>query len=281
MNARSPQLNWTEVSDPTRLVKEPLVSVHMLTYNHEPYLAEAIRSVLQQQTGYPYELVIGEDCSTDRSRGIALEFQRQCPERIRVLHSDANVGWRLNLRRVDASCRGEYLAFCEGDDYWHDPQKLEKQVSFLESHPDYVMVHTAFNTQTGSTIHGHDPKVVTVPTDRVFERLLGGNFIATCTVCLRAATAAKYRASKFYAAEYLMGDYVQWLYASRQGLVQYLQPTFRPPIAGCRARSCTADWIASCAWRSRNARSARTSWRNTAVRTKSFPKLASVFPATS
>lgn len=117
----------------------PLVSVHIITYNQESYVARAIEGALQQQTDFAVEIVVGEDCSKDGTRDIVFRYQREHPERVRVLTSDRNVGAFENSDRVLKACRGKYIAICDGDDYWTDPRKLQKQVDFLEAHPEYAM----------------------------------------------------------------------------------------------------------------------------------------------
>jgi len=125
-----------EVSDSLRLVRDPLVSVIMVTYNHERYLAEAIEGVVRQEASFPIELLIGEDCSTDGTREIALTYQRRFPEMIRVITSAQNVGMHRNGARLMAADRGKYVAFCEGDDFWTSPHKLQWQVEILDAHQD-------------------------------------------------------------------------------------------------------------------------------------------------
>ena len=95
----------------------PLVSVKMITYNHGPYIADAIEGVLMQKTDFRIELVIGEDCSTDDTRQIVLNRQSEHPDVVRVVTSDRNVGMHKNGDRVLRACRGKYIAVCEGDDY--------------------------------------------------------------------------------------------------------------------------------------------------------------------
>lgn len=114
---------------------DPLVSVYMITFNHEPYVAQAIESVLMQKTEYPFELVIGEDCSTDGTRAICERYAHAHPSGIRLLPSERNLGMQVNARRTYQACRGKYIAHLEGDDYWTDPRKLQKQVAWLEQHP--------------------------------------------------------------------------------------------------------------------------------------------------
>ena len=93
-------------------MQTPLVSVCMTAYNHEPYLREAIEGVLAQRTDFAVELVVGEDCSTDRTRAIAEEYAAACPGRVRLVTGPGNIGWRANYLRTFEACRGKYVAYC-------------------------------------------------------------------------------------------------------------------------------------------------------------------------
>lgn len=117
----------------------PLVSILCVTYNHEPYIAQAIEGFLMQKTSFPVEIVIGEDCSMDRTRAICMEYQQKYPEKIRLFMREKNLGAMQNHLLAMEACEGKYIANCEGDDYWTDPNKLQKQVDFLEAHPDYTI----------------------------------------------------------------------------------------------------------------------------------------------
>jgi len=117
----------------------PTVSVCCITFNHEAYLAQAIESVLVQQTSFAVEMVIGEDCSSDGTRRIAQEYERKYPGRIRVLTPVHNLGIMPNLMATIASCTGEFIAFLEGDDYWTNPTKLQRQVEALRARPACAM----------------------------------------------------------------------------------------------------------------------------------------------
>ena len=118
---------------------DKMVSVFMLAYNHEKYIAEAIDSVLMQKTDFDFDIVIGEDCSTDATRRIVLEDAQKYPNKIKPILHNVNVGAMLNQRYVLEACTGKYVAMCEGDDYWTDPFKLQKQVDFLEANKEYVL----------------------------------------------------------------------------------------------------------------------------------------------
>ena len=125
------------------------VSVIILTYNHKNFIAQAIEGALQQQTTFPYEIIIGEDESQDGTREICIEYAEKYPNLIRlflrsrkdVIHVDNRPTGRFNLIQSLKAARGKYIAMCEGDDYWTDPCKLQKQVNFLEANPDYVLCH--------------------------------------------------------------------------------------------------------------------------------------------
>lgn len=111
----------------------------MITYNHEAYIAEAIEGVVMQKTNFPFELVIGEDFSTDNTRAICIEYQKKYPDIIRLRLPDKNQGMMLNWINNIESGLGKYIALCDGDDYWTDPYKLQKQVDFMEANPDFAL----------------------------------------------------------------------------------------------------------------------------------------------
>jgi glycosyltransferase involved in cell wall biosynthesis len=113
----------------------PQVSVVMITYNHEKFIAQAIESVLMQETDFSVEIVIGEDCSTDRTRDIVAWLARQHPGVIRPILQLRNVGAVNNADAVLKACSGEFVAILEGDDYWTDPSKLRRQAEALDRDP--------------------------------------------------------------------------------------------------------------------------------------------------
>lgn len=116
---------------------KPLVSIVTITYNHEPWISKAIESVLMQKVSFPIEYIIAEDCSTDGTRKICEQYAQKYPDIIKLLPSDKNYGAVKNEHRAFVAAKGKYIATCEGDDYWTDPLKLQKQVDFLEAHPEY------------------------------------------------------------------------------------------------------------------------------------------------
>src|SRR5262245_28919719 len=129
-------------------VTKPLVSISCMTYNHAAFIRTCLDHLLVQKTNFPFEIMIHDDASTDGTREIIEEYVSKYPEIIFPFYQKENQyskGVRgLSSRYNYPRCRGKYVAICEGDDYWTDPYKLQKQVDFLESHEDYVMAYHDF-----------------------------------------------------------------------------------------------------------------------------------------
>lgn len=171
---------------------KPLVSAVIITYNQEKYIEQTIDCALAQRVDFPYEIVIGEDCSTDRTREICMSYQEKHPDIIRVITSDKNVGLLDNWCRSVKAGRGKYIAGCAGDDYWHNPDKMYKQVHFLEENPDYGMVHSDADylyEEAGyikKNILSSVSRNFSMTTTDAFELLLAGNYpIIAGTVIFR------------------------------------------------------------------------------------------------
>jgi glycosyltransferase involved in cell wall biosynthesis len=190
----------------------------MLAYNHEPYISRAVESVLGQRTIYPLELVIGEDCSTDGTREIVQACEARNPGRIRVVTSAANVGAKQNGLRALKACRGTYLAFCEGDDYWHHPLKVQKQVEYLECHPDCGLVYSSYDVRhvlSGKLIKDFmTARQRTLFGDPSVQDIVEGRGVPlTCTVLVRRALCQQIIEAdhSLHADErFLMGDTQLW-----------------------------------------------------------------------
>lgn len=166
-------------------MSEPLLSVCLITYNHARYIKQAIDGVLMQKVNFSWELVIADDFSTDGTREIVLEYKEKYPEFIKLISHEKNVGAAQNFMDLISAPSSKYIAYFEGDDYWADPHKLQKQVDFLESHLDY-------------TICFHPVKIINEKDDTIqhryggrgrksysFDDLIEGNFIPTCSVVFR------------------------------------------------------------------------------------------------
>jgi glycosyltransferase involved in cell wall biosynthesis len=158
----------------------------MITYNHEPFIAQAIESALSQQTNFAFEIVVGEDCSTDRTRAILLEYQARFPDTIRLLLPERNLGMHRNLVETLQACTGQYIALLEGDDYWSTPHKLQKQADLLDRRPDCAICFhgTRMLHQDGSRPPWNYPQWHQKPI-ATLEDLLHRNFMQTCSVMFR------------------------------------------------------------------------------------------------
>ncbi|MEO6457353.1 MAG: glycosyltransferase [Chloroflexia bacterium] len=162
------------------------LSVLIITYNQEAYIAQAIESALAQETTFDYEIVIGEDCSTDRTHQIVADFQRSFPDRIRAMLRPANVGMHHNFAETLAACRGQYVALLEGDDYWTDPGKLQRQVDFLDSHPECaICFHNVNVIHEDGTMRPSNYCPDNLKEISTLEDILTYDFIPTCSTVFR------------------------------------------------------------------------------------------------
>jgi len=141
--------------------EKPLVVIRCITYNHEPYIRDALEGFVMQKTDFPFVAIVHDDASTDGTAAIIREYAEKYPDIIKPIYEtenqyskrDGSLGRIMNKACEETGAK--YIAFCEGDDYWIDPLKLQKQVDFLESHPDYGMVYSDFNIldQTTGRLH--------------------------------------------------------------------------------------------------------------------------------
>lgn len=129
----------------------PLVVIWCTTYNHEPYIKDALNGFIMQQTNFPFIAIIHDDCSTDNTTTILREYAEKYPDIIKPIFETENQYSKKDgtidriMEKSIKESGAKYTALCEGDDYWIDPLKLQKQVNFLESHPDYGMVYSDFD----------------------------------------------------------------------------------------------------------------------------------------
>lgn len=208
----------------------PLVSVCCITYNHGQYISQSIEGFLIQKTNFPFEIIIGEDKSQDDTHDICLRYAACYPSRIRLLHREHNLGMLPNFFETLKSCNGKYIALCEGDDYWIDPYKLQKQVDFLEANSEYGLVHTDcdFLYESGQILHcaNKSKSVKTNYEDRedLFDSLIDASYkIRTATILFRKSTydiAREQLGSD--STLFLMGDTPMWLEMSRVTLFYYI-----------------------------------------------------------
>lgn len=174
----------------------PELSVVMIAWNVERFIAQALDSALMQEVDFDYEVVIGEDSSTDRTRDIVMDYAERRPDRIRPILRPANLGMNRNFMETLAAARGRFIALLDADDYWTSPHKLSRQIAFLRDNPSCsICFHNALvvyedgerephpfhMAQPQFLISHHIPKPIST-----LEDLAGGNFMQTCSVMFRA-----------------------------------------------------------------------------------------------
>lgn len=198
----------------------PMVSIMMLAYKHGPYIEMAIESIVNQNTSFSIQVVVGEDCSPDNTRDIINNLVEKYPLAIKPILHGNNVGAWNNQEAVFNACTGKYIAFCEGDDFWNTQDKLQKQVDILEANPEVGLVFSNFNIKekhrTVSSIVKNDPGYSVQP-----EEILVANSIATCTVVCRRELLNEARAF-LGEKRFAMGDYPLWLYIAQKSKIAYI-----------------------------------------------------------
>ena len=191
---------------------EPLVSVCMTAYNHAPYIGRAIEGVLSQRTTFAVELVLSDDCSPDGTGAICRDYAARYPDRIRLLTGDVNVGMRANYRRTIEACRGRYVAMCDGDDWWCDPLKLQRQVEALEADPACGLSYTRSERRFEAT--GERRRYPAGELFCDFDRLLFDNTVENCTAVARRELILRYYAEvrPEEHPEWLTDDAPMWIW---------------------------------------------------------------------
>ena len=198
----------------------PKVSIFCMVYNHEPFIRQCLEGFLMQGCNFDYEIVLGEDCSTDNSREIIMEYANKFPEKFKLLLHDNNIGAAQNQRIVFENCTGKYIAMCEGDDYWTDPLKLQKQVDFLEANEDYVLsFHKVDILKTNGDIV--DDFITKVPENyETIETLArSGNYIHTPSVVFSNII----KEFPFEFEKSPIGDYFLYMLLAQHGKLKYLE----------------------------------------------------------
>lgn len=203
----------------------PLVTIRCITYNHEPYIRQCLEGFVMQKTTFPFEAIVHDDASTDGTAAIIREYAEKYPNIIKPIYETENQYSKHDgslSRIMNAHIRGKYVAICEGDDYWIDPLKLQKQVDFLESHLDYGLVHTDFNIISESNIKEYRIRRKLGERQNVLEQILLGNYdIGTLTVMFRKDlydSLPKYYLSK----KFPMGDLPLWIEFAAVAKIKYI-----------------------------------------------------------
>ena len=221
-----------------------LVSIKCTFYNHEPYLRQCLDGFVMQKTNFRFEAIVHDDASTDGSAAIIREYAEKYPDIIKPIYETENQYSKHDgsLRRVmNAACHGKYIAICEGDDYWTDPLKLQKQVDVLESDPNVSMVYTAFKTVDTNGNFMLRPiyeryKKISFSGDVLCQLINSGNFIMTLTTCIRRDVYE----NDIIKQSNIGLDYLLFLTAASMGKAVYL-----PQETGCYRYSAQSEMNAN------------------------------------
>lgn len=207
-------------------MNKPVVSVVMITYGHQNFIEEAIEGVLMQKTTFDYELIISNDSSPDNTDCLVNEILKNNPKSslINYISHEKNLGMIANFISTLKIARGKYIAICEGDDYWIDPLKLQKQVDFLEENPDFGLVHTSNKVFIQKTQEFALQSREVSDVENIFERMLfDSNPICTLTACFRKNILFEYLENKDVDRDaFLLNDYPIWLYFAKNSKVKFI-----------------------------------------------------------
>ena len=196
----------------------PVVTVVITTYNHERFIERALQSVLDQQGTFEVEILVGEDCSTDGTRAVLERLLAAHPERFSICDHGANVGGHENFSRLWKKARGEFIAWLEGDDFWIDPCKLQKQIDLMRAAPNAAIGFTRCQIVSGSdALFVSESRLL--PRTSQFHHLATGNYIHTPTVIYRRGIVEIYPE---WVKSLPLGDWPLHLLHARAGSIVYL-----------------------------------------------------------
>jgi glycosyltransferase involved in cell wall biosynthesis len=185
-----------------------IVSVIVHTYNHEKFIAQTLESIVNQEVNFEYEVIVGDDASKDRTPEIITQYQKKYPEIIKPMLHPVNMGGfgKNNTLATLEVCQGKYIAAMDGDDYWTNPQKLQKQVDFLEQNPDFVscfhnaLIHFEDGSHPDEFVNNENQRAITTIEDLVGEDEVW--YMATSAVMFRNG---------------ILKDYPKWFHESKSG----------------------------------------------------------------
>jgi glycosyltransferase involved in cell wall biosynthesis len=229
------QKEYLGTNKPINKIK-PLVSVYTLVYMHEPYIRQCLDGLIMQKTDFTVEFIIGEDGSADKSAEICKEYAEKYPDKIRLFLRDRNISHyqdendndiMLNAELCKMSCRGKYIAICEGDDYWTDENKLTKEYNIIKT-GKYGLVYTGFKRIdiNGNIIESTKKLEIQIRkchSGHIFYNMVKSNFIQTLTVMYDKELLSDIY--KYYDHIY---DYPTYLHLSGKANVYYINE-----ITGC------------------------------------------------
>lgn len=224
---------------------KPLVSIRCITYNHAPYIEDAIKGFLLQKTDFPIEILIHDDASTDGAKKIIEKYQERYPKIIRaVIQKENQYSKGIKVSEfINPLCKGKYYAICEGDDFWNDPDKLSKQVTALESNPSVdICIHPAIkiSMETGEEqlIGQYRKSEGIVPVEDIIEKKHGR--IPTASTMIRATAYAEYSGFRATRKWLNVGDVYTHIFGSKKGGAYYLDATM-----SCYRHLVPGSWTAN------------------------------------
>ena len=197
---------------------KPLVAIRCITYNHEPYIRDALDGFIMQKTNFPFIAIVHDDASTDRTAAIIKEYAEKYPDIIKPIYESENQYSKRDgtidriMKEAVEATGAKYVAMCEGDDYWIDPDKLQKQVDFLESHPDYALcfhnvIIESDNQQDFKYFNHLSTKEYTV------QEIIEKWSVPTCSSLIKSNIVLKRPINH----KFQYGDNVMWLTCARYG----------------------------------------------------------------
>ena len=219
-------------------ILNPVASISCCTYNHETYIAQAIDGFLMQKTTFPFEILIHDDASTDKTASIVKDYEKKYPNLIKPIYQTKNQFSKgQNASQINCMrAQGKYIAICEGDDYWTDPLKLQRQINLLEKNPSYIASTEnglILFTQTGKTIGFSDePERLYTLDDLLIKRRF-----PTASVVYRASV------NKFFFSSRVVVDTILWGILSQHGLIHY-----NPIVSSVYRRGCGITESDKIAW---------------------------------
>ncbi len=201
------------------------VSVLMPTYMHEKYISQAIESFISQECTFDCELLINDDCSKDNTANIAAEYANKYPEKVKFFSQKENKGLLENYKFLLSKASGDYIAILESDDYWTDPKKLEKQITFLENNPDYGLSFTGWSRDRNGVQenYSNDAFLSSLNKDDAYKYILLRNIIRAVTVIFRRSEFDKFcNIDDYIKMKFITFDYPVWLSIIAHNKIHYI-----------------------------------------------------------
>lgn len=210
------------------IVKNPLVSIRVLVYNAEKYLRKCLDGIVMQKVDFPYEVIVGEDCSTDKSREICLEYQQKYPDRFRLILQEKNLGLIGNLLSVRQLSRGQFLTGVAGDDYWCLDTKLQMQADYLREHPECGLCYTNVITCDDDGNENPQPILTKETQPTTFEeQLFSACYMAPNTWMSRKSVADKIGEQQSWFTDESLATALDFLHESNMHLIDVVTTVYR------------------------------------------------------